>query len=464
VQVSVTEKVTMDSGAQGGVVNLLRMARAQCGVAVAFAALRNADGTFALATFPPLGADTVWTVEAVDELVHQTWADPHLSGGRVLVRSGRLPGENWPGQNHQIKLAVAPLSDLAAADRPWGLLCVAEPASGQFEQEHLDLLGTMAARLTSYLRARQEVVENVFTVVADERPAPAEESGGAEGFEPSSRILAEAPPAPPRPVREQAAVHSEALLDVAASVPVVEWYRGAGAFSPGTPPVPGTPPPAPSEPPAPSVSPAPSEPPAPPAPPLAPSEPPAPPAPPLAPSEPPAPAPSTSPPAGSHRPLPVEAVPEAGDVLGTILGLDPLTGLARLPSVLVHLGGALGALRRSGGGCVALVLVDLRSSGPTSEPVPDPLLRAVADRLGDLVRNGDLLGRIGRGTFAVVAEVKTGSGDAAAIERRLVDATRSIAEGTSGVAVRSALTTVGADGILGAEDVLRRAIAQMGAQ
>ena len=455
MQVSVTEKVTMDSGAQGGVVNLLRMARAQCGVAVAFAALRNADGTFALATFPPLGADTVWTVEAVDELVHQTWADPHLSGGRVLVRSGRLPGENWPGQNHQIKLAVAPLSDLAAADRPWGLLCVAEPASGQFEQEHLDLLGTMAARLTSYLRARQEVVENVFTVVADERPAPAEESGGAEGFEPSSRILAAAPPAPPpappRPVREQAAVHSEALLDVAASVPVVEWYRGAGAFSPGTPPVPGTPPPAPSEPPAPSVSPAPSEPPAPPAPPLAPSEPPA-------------PAPSTSPPAGSHRPLPVEAVPEAGDVLGTILGLDPLTGLARLPSVLVHLGGALGALRRSGGGCVALVLVDLRSSGPTSEPVPDPLLRAVADRLGDLVRNGDLLGRIGRGTFAVVAEVKTGSGDAAAIERRLVDATRSIAEGTSGVAVRSALTTVGADGILGAEDVLRRAIAQMGAQ
>ena len=455
MQVSVTEKVTMDSGAQGGVVNLLRMARAQCGVAVAFAALRNADGTFALATFPPLGADTVWTVEAVDELVHQTWADPHLSGGRVLVRSGRLPGENWPGQNHQIKLAVAPLSDLAAADRPWGLLCVAEPASGQFEQEHLDLLGTMAARLTSYLRARQEVVENVFTVVADERPAPAEESGGAEGFEPSSRILAAAPPAPPpappRPVREQAAVHSEALLDVAVSVPVVEWYRGAGAFSPGTPPVPGTPPPAPSEPPAPSVSPAPSEPPAPPAPPLAPSEPPA-------------PAPSTSPPAGSHRPLPVEAVPEAGDVLGTILGLDPLTGLARLPSVLVHLGGALGALRRSGGGCVALVLVDLRSSGPTSEPVPDPLLRAVADRLGDLVRNGDLLGRIGRGTFAVVAEVKTGSGDAAAIERRLVDATRSIAEGTSGVAVRSALTTVGADGILGAEDVLRRAIAQMGAQ
>ncbi len=506
MQVSVVEKVTMDSSAQGGVVNLLRMARAQCGVAVAFAALRNADGTFALATFPQLGAETEWTVEAVDELVHQTWADPHLSGGRVLVRTGRLPGEHWPGQNHQVKLAVAPLSDLTAADRPWGLLCVAEPASGNFDQDHLDLLGTMAARLTSYLRARQEVVENVFTVVHEERPSPAEDLGAPEGAEPGAATPAGAPEAPspsprpaseppspsprpapeapspsPRPapepprsvtgpppppgdVPERTVVHSEALLKVAASVPVVEWYRGAGAFPPITPP----PPPAPTSPPpttatipavpppAPSATtptgsaasgPAPTPSQAPPTPAVGVAAPP--------PREaPPAPAAAAVP----HRPLLAEAPHEPGEDLGAVLGVDPLTGLPRLPAVLVHLGGALGTLRRSAGGCVALVLIDLRCPGP----IPETLLRALAERLGDLVRTGDLLGRIGRGTFAVVAEVRTGSGDAAAIERRLVGASQGVAAETPAATVRSALTWVGADSVLGAEDVLRRAIAQMG--
>ena len=137
MRISTMERATMDNSPQGGVVNLLRMARTQCGVAVAFAALRKTDGSFALAVFPQASSDSIWTIEAIDELVHQTWADPHLNGGRVLVRSCRTPGTSWPGQNDQTKLAVAPLSDLASADRPWGLLCVAGPGAGQFEQSQL---------------------------------------------------------------------------------------------------------------------------------------------------------------------------------------------------------------------------------------------------------------------------------------------------------------------------------------
>src|SRR5579863_2218964 len=136
------EKMAMErSSPQGGVINLLRMAKTQCGVAVAFAALRRDDGTFALATFPNAGHEGRWTIEAIDELVRQIWSDPHLGRGRVLVRSGRVPGAEWPGEHHQSKVAVAPLSDLATVDRPWGLLAVVDPASGQFEQDHLDLLG-----------------------------------------------------------------------------------------------------------------------------------------------------------------------------------------------------------------------------------------------------------------------------------------------------------------------------------
>ncbi len=159
VQFSMMESVTMEKSSHGGVVNLLRMAKTQCGAGIAFAALRKSDGHFAIATFPGLAIDSAWDIEAIDELVRQAWADPHLSGGKVLVRSGRVVAGRWPEEGGPVKLAVAPLSDFGSLDRPWGLLCVADPVSGQFGQEHLDLLGTMAVRLTSYLRARQEVLD-----------------------------------------------------------------------------------------------------------------------------------------------------------------------------------------------------------------------------------------------------------------------------------------------------------------
>jgi GGDEF domain-containing protein len=487
VQVSMTENEDMTSSPQGGVVNLLRMARTQCGVAVAFAALRNADGTFAIASFPSAGRDTTFTIEVIDELVRQTWGDPHLSGGRVLVRSGRLPTANWLGQTRLVKLAVAPLSDLATVDRPWGLLCVAEPTSGQFEQEALDLLGAMAVRLTSYLRARQEIVENVFTVIGDEDLVGSEEwpvagedgateatGAGEDGAAEAALAeppLAEPPAAEPpfagsetRPAADPAAgprvtpfaQASDAILQAAASVPVVEWYRGVSAAGGGDPAgraarIPdltaeARPPAQPWMASAPAVDePAPAA---------------------AQPFE----TMTESPDLGREAPPPdtvreanasngtvaVASVTDPGELLGSMLRPDPVTGLVGLPSVLVHLGGAVSALKSSAGGNVVVVLVDVRDPGAVA--VPDAVFSAVADRLRDQVRDDDLVGRIGRGTFAVVATVRAGTADAPVIERRLVDAARLVLEQAPGALVRSSLATAEGGTAAGPEEILRQAI------
>jgi hypothetical protein len=440
----------MDNSPQGGVVNLLRMARTQCGVAIAFAALRKADGSFALAVFPQPAPESAWTIEAIDELVHQTWADPHLNGGRVLVRSCRTPGTSWPGQNEQTKLAVAPLSDLASADRPWGLLCVAGPTSGQFEQEQLDLLGTMAVRLTSYLRARQEVVENVFTVVGadpdddhhepDDQPeaAPAAEPAVASTLDSSDPLgrpasagavpqpvapawsdlgattatpdplggapegwLAElsARPRPPETPPWPVAPRGYGLSDLATSFPAVEWYRGG-----------------------------------------------------------------ESEPARAPRPEVTQTIRGAGDAIGTMLRPDPLTGLVGLPAVLVHIGAAVGGLRAVVTGAVAVVLVDVMEPGPAPQPLPDAAFGAVAERLRGNVRSSDVVGRIGHGTFAVVASVRHGSEDGPVIERRLVDAAKHALALVPGVTVRSSLATATASTPVAPEDLMREAITRLGAQ
>src|ERR1700728_4025433 len=190
-----TEDQGSTNGAHGGVGHLLRMAKTQCGVSLAFAALRKADGGFAIATFPSLTTDPSWSVEAIDELVRQTWEDPHLSGGTVLVRSGRVLKGMWTGQGHHIKLAAAALNDPEAPDHPWGLLCVAEPLDGHFEQDQLNLLGNLAGRLTSYLRARQQVLEGSLAfqrAAATEPPAPVV----AEPAAVVDEAVVETPPAP----------------------------------------------------------------------------------------------------------------------------------------------------------------------------------------------------------------------------------------------------------------------------
>lgn len=173
----------MDNSTHGGVGHLLKMAKTQCGAAVAFAALRKAEGGFAIATFPSLLAEPAWTVETIDELVHQTWEDPALAGGQVIVLSGRVFGGMWSGQVSHTKLAAAALSDFETPDKPWGVLCVAEPLTGHFEQDQLSLLCNLAVRLVAYLRARQELLEGAFAfdltaVLEAKAAAAAAESGG----------------------------------------------------------------------------------------------------------------------------------------------------------------------------------------------------------------------------------------------------------------------------------------------
>jgi GGDEF domain-containing protein len=166
-------------------------------------------------------------------------------------------------------------------------------------------------------------------------------------------------------------------------------------------------------------------------------------------------------PAGGR--LEIQTITDAGDVLGTMMGPDPLTGLAGLPSVLVHLGGAVATLHRATVNSVAVVLVDVRNPGPGTPPIPDAAFSAVANRLKNHVRNGDIVGRIGQGTIAVIANVRTGPEDGSIIERRLVEAARNALPGAPEASVRSALTSAFGDTALGAEDLLRQAIAQLAA-
>lgn len=170
---STAEIVTMENTSHGGVMTLLRMARTRCGASLAFAALRNGDGRFAIAAFPPLGDDGPWSIESIEELAHHTWEDPSLLGGPVLVRTTRLPGPTWADDEQQAKLAAVPLSDPAMPEVPWGLLCVAEPRKGYFEHDELEALSALALRLTSYLRARQELFDG-----GDVEPASAGDATG----------------------------------------------------------------------------------------------------------------------------------------------------------------------------------------------------------------------------------------------------------------------------------------------
>ncbi|MHB1584154.1 MAG: hypothetical protein ACYCU7_08410 [Acidimicrobiales bacterium] len=219
---STAEIVTMENTSHGGVMTLLRMARTRCGASLAFAALRNVDGRFAIAAFPPLADDGNWTIESIEELAHHTWEDPSLLGGPVLVRTTRLLAPTWEADERQAKLAAVPLSDPATPDVPWGLLCVAEPLKGYFEHDELEALSALAVRLTSYLRARQELFDDgggdepaiVAEPPGNGHPATNGHTNGHTGVHGGTPSADEAPsPADeaPSPASEAATAVDEAL-------------------------------------------------------------------------------------------------------------------------------------------------------------------------------------------------------------------------------------------------------------
>jgi len=441
------------------------MAKTQCGVSLAFAALRKADGGFAIATFPSLTADPSWSVEAIDELARQTWEDPHLAGGTVLVRSGRVLKGMWTGQGHHIKLAAAALSDPEAPDHPWGLLCVAEPLAGHFEQDQLNLLGNLAGRLTSYLRARQQVLEGATTFTPEAAPVapePAPEPAAA-AYEPmvetpvvtDAAAAYEPPAAPPLVGYMQPATSThfdEPLDDVVdehpldqpadALVPTSGGWGSAAPSQAGRPDdweflgvdeiewveaaVP-SPTPAPPEvfPETPFIAPE---------------------------------TPSTF---GTRQDEPVIIAPAAvGDELDALFGPDPVTGLATLTSLVGRLSASLAHVRNNEG-MVGLILVEVSASNGTGQLSPSALM-TVAGRLTNHLRDRDMVARISPALFAVLVDLRPGAVDLETIRQRSVSSlTAGIESSTGGLLARSSIASASAGSTVTAEDLLRQAADQL---
>ena len=461
-----TEDQGSSNGAHGGVGHLLRMAKTQCGVSLAFAALRKADGGFAIATFPSLTADPSWSVEAIDELVRQTWEDPHLTGGTVLVRSGRVLKGMWTGQGHHIKLAAAALSDPEAPDHPWGLLCVAEPLAGHFEQDQLNLLGNLAGRLTSYLRARQQVLEGATTFTPEAAPVAPEAAPepAAAAYEPmvETPVVADAAAQTSEPLAAPPLIgymqpttstdFDEPLDDVVDEHPL---DQAADAFVPtgggwGSA--------APSQASRPddweflgldeiewveAAVPSPT------------------PTPPEAFPEMPFVAPETPSTFGTRQDEPAVIAPAAvGDDLDALLGPDPVTGLATLTTLVGRLSASLAHVRNNEG-TVGLLLVEVSASNGTEQLSPSALM-TVAGRLTNHLRDRDMVSRIGPALFAVLVDLRPGAVDLEAIRQRSVSSlTAGIESSTGGLLARSSIASASAGSTVTAEDLLRQAADQL---
>ncbi len=146
-----------DEQGQGGVGRLLWMARTQSAAAVAFAAVRHADGTFSSVALPGTAPGSPWSDAALDELVTATWADEHMATGGVIVGNVTLSSAGPGGSPREVSMAAAALGDGRSPAQRWGLFGVAGPASGHFERTQLELLEHLSIRLTAFLRARDRL-------------------------------------------------------------------------------------------------------------------------------------------------------------------------------------------------------------------------------------------------------------------------------------------------------------------
>jgi hypothetical protein len=138
----------------GGTTSLLRIARTECRAAVAFLALPVDENMFATATYPVLSEEDVVSVTALDELLHEIWDDAELAPGKVLIHSVQA-GSRRLVRSKRTEVALVRL-DNGPDGRPLGLLGVAGPSGGVFGND-IHGLGALADRVSSYLRARQQV-------------------------------------------------------------------------------------------------------------------------------------------------------------------------------------------------------------------------------------------------------------------------------------------------------------------
>ncbi len=101
---------------------------------------------------------------------------------------------------------------------------------------------------------------------------------------------------------------------------------------------------------------------------------------------------------------------------------DPSTGLPNRRLVLDRLGQELARDQRAAR-ATALLVVDLRDvkriAGAYGHDRTDGLLRAVADRLGEVVREMDTVGHLGAGEFAIVAGSLASPSDAEGLAERI---------------------------------------------
>src|SRR6185503_14321653 len=104
---------------------------------------------------------------------------------------------------------------------------------------------------------------------------------------------------------------------------------------------------------------------------------------------------------------------------------DALTDLPNRVLLSKRLQSAVTGARRGDGGLAVLAL-DLdrfkEVNDTLGHPAGDALLKAVADRLRDCVRDSDTIGRLGGDEFVVLAQVAEGGAEAAALAKRIVAA------------------------------------------
>ena len=151
----------MTNGTEGGVLHLLRLTRTQCHAWVAFVALRADDGSIEITAVPGAEDESAdWPLETLQGIVRQTLEDPLIGEGRAVIRVSEVFRRYWPGERQYTRMAVAPLNDVAAPGRPWGLLCALDPVDGQFSEPQLDMLGRLAVRFINHLRARRQFVDD----------------------------------------------------------------------------------------------------------------------------------------------------------------------------------------------------------------------------------------------------------------------------------------------------------------
>jgi hypothetical protein len=141
----------------GGVIGILRTLKVECLTSLTCLALRESDGTFSIATFPVGGAVPPWSLERIERVLEEIWADPTLESGNVMIRASRRTNGNSAGPQLRIASAALRWSDDSAS--PWGLVCLLDPLSGNFDQDQCDHLARAAARIVGYFEARHQVLD-----------------------------------------------------------------------------------------------------------------------------------------------------------------------------------------------------------------------------------------------------------------------------------------------------------------